>query len=238
MQPPCDWSPQVTVWKAEDSNPAKPVENAEQRTVDGHPFPVWELNDVDVSYAMDPRHKLTFMIQVQGVETATSIWTHATDQRTRYPFPEVPSGIATGDIDAIDARIQVVWPHDAAGNPKDTSEATYANISVALFNHGTRLSVPLDWRPDGATLYGSWNHEISQVLAHEAVVQVRKAGAITYPTWEFNNIPVDRAMDPSNTLHLWFIADGVATYPSIWTHGTDARTFFPVRDEPVQGCVP
>jgi hypothetical protein len=96
----------------------------------------------------------------------------------------------------------------------------------------------LDWRPDGVTVHGSWNHEISQALAKEAVVQVRKAGAITYPTWEFNNIPVDRAMDPSNTLHLWFIADGVTTYPSIWTHGADARTFFPVKDEPVQGCVP
>ena len=239
LQPPCGWSPRVTVWKAEDSNPAQPLEEAEQRTVDGHTFPVWELNDVDVSYAAEgPQHKLTFMIEVPGVETATSIWTHGADPRTSYPFPEVPSGVADGDIDAVDARIQVVWPHDAAGNPKDTSGATYANISVALFRHGTRLSVPVDWRPGGLTLHGAWNQEIGQPLAKEAVVQVRKAGAITYPTWEFNNIPVSRAMDPANRLHLWVAVDGVDSYPNIWTHGADARTIFPAKDEPVQGCVP
>jgi hypothetical protein len=239
LQPPCGWSPRVTVWKAEDSNPAQPLEEAEQRTVDGHTFPVWELNDVDVSYAAEgPQHKLTFMIEVPGVETATSIWTHGSDPRTSYPFPEVPSGVADGDIDAVDARIQVVWPHDAAGNPKDTSGATYANISVALFRHGTRLSVPVDWRPGGLTLHGAWNQEIGQPLAKEAVVQVRKAGAITYPTWEFNNIPVSRAMDPVNRLHLWVAVDGVDSYPNIWTHGADARTIFPAKDEPVQGCVP
>jgi photosystem II stability/assembly factor-like uncharacterized protein len=238
LQPPCGWSPRVTVWKAEDSNPAEPLEDAEQRTVDGHPFPVWELNDVDVSYASDPQHKLYFMIEVLGIETATSIWTHGSDPRTYYPFPEVPSGVAAGDIDAVDARIQVVWPHDAEGNPKDTSEAAYANISVALFKHGTRLSVPIGWHPAGLTLNGAWNQEIGQPVATEATTQVRKAGAITYPTWEFNNIPVDRAMDSTNKLHLWVSIEGVDTYPSIWTHGADARTLFPAKDEPVQGCVP
>jgi photosystem II stability/assembly factor-like uncharacterized protein len=237
-QPPCGWSQPVTVWQAKDSDPAEPLENAEQRAVDGQVFPFWELNDVDVSYARNPEHKLTFMVQVPDVQTATSIWTHGSDPRTYYPFPEVPSGIATGDIDAVDARVQVVWPHDAAGNPKATAEAAYVNVSVALFVHGTRLSVPVDWRPEGETLYGAWNQEISQPLAREAAVQVRQAGAITYPTWEFNNIPVGRAMDPTNKLHIWFTADGVETYPSIWTHGADARTLFPVKDEPVQGCVP
>jgi photosystem II stability/assembly factor-like uncharacterized protein len=237
-QPPCSWSQPVTVWQAEDSDPAEPLENAEQRTVDGNAFPFWELNDVDVSYAMDPQHKLVFMIQVPDIDTATSIWTHGADPRTNYPFPEVPSGIATGEIDAVDARIQVVWPHDAAGNPKETSEAAYVNVSVALFKRGTRLSVPVDWRPDGGTLYGAWNQEIGQPLAREAAIQVRKAGAITYPTWEFNNIPAGRAMDPANKLHMWFTVDGVDTYPNIWTHGADARTLFPVKDEPVQGCVP
>jgi len=67
---------------------------------------------------------------------------------------------------------------------------------------------------------------------------VRKAGAITYPTWEFNNIPVDQATDSTNKLHLWVSIEGVDTYPSIWTHGADARTLFPAKDEPVQGCVP
>jgi photosystem II stability/assembly factor-like uncharacterized protein len=238
LQPPCGWSPRVTIWQAEDNSPAAPLEQAEQRTVDGHPFPFWELNDVDVSYADDSQHKLYFMIQIPGVETATSIWTHGSDPRTRYPFPEVPSGIATGDISAVDAHIQVVWPHDEGGNLRDTADADFVNVSVALFKHGTRLSVPIDWAPPGMQLLGAWNQEIGQPLSQEASVQVRKAGAITYPTWEFNNIRVSRAKDPANKVHLWVNVEGVDTYPTIWTHGADARTLFPAKDEPVQGCIP
>jgi hypothetical protein len=238
LQPPCGWSPQVVVWEAQDNSPAKPLQRAEQRTIDGNPFPFWELNDLDVSYAMDPQHKLYFMVQVQDVDTATSIWTHGSDPRTYYPFPEVPSGVASGNIDAVDARIQVVWPHDQAGNPRDTSEADYVNVAVAFYKHGTRLSVPVDWTPAGMVLHGAWNQEISQPLANEAVMAVRKAGAITYPTWEFNNIPVDRAKDAANKIHLWVTVDGAETYPTIWTHGADARTLFPITDEPMQGCVP
>jgi photosystem II stability/assembly factor-like uncharacterized protein len=238
LQPPCGWSPEVTVWQAEDNSPAKPLDAAGQRTVDGNPFPFWELNDVDVSYAADPQHKLYFMIQVPGVESATSIWTHGSDPRTHYPFPEVPSGVVADKIEAVDARIQVVWPHDAAGNQRGTSEADYVNVSVALYKHGTRLSVPVGWTPAGMQLQGAWNQEIGQALAMEGVVQVRKAGAITYPTWEFNNIPVGWAKDPANKVHLWVRVDGVDTYPTIWTHGADARTLFPAKDEPVQGCIP
>jgi photosystem II stability/assembly factor-like uncharacterized protein len=238
LLPPCGWSPQVTVWQAEDNSPAKPLEDAEQRTLDGYPFPLWELNDVDVRYASDPQHKLYFMIQVAGADTATSIWTHGSDPRTNYPFPEVPSGVAAGKIDAVDARIQVVWPHDAQGNLKDTSEADFVNISVALYKHGTRLSVPAGWTPARMLLLGAWNQEIGLPLAREAVDEVRKAGAITYPTWEFNNVPVSRAKDPANKVHLWVRVDGVDTYPTIWTHGADARTLFPAKDEPVQGCIP
>jgi hypothetical protein len=118
---------------------------------------------------------------------------------------------------------------------------------VAFFKHGTRLSVPVGWQPAGLTLFGAWNWEVGRPLAREAVVQTRQAGAITYPIWEFDNIPVARATVrlsahgeawSGNELYLWVIVDGVETYPTIWAHGADARTFFPVKDEPVQGCVP
>ena len=69
-------------------------------------------------------------------------------------------------------------------------------------------------------------------------MQTRQAGAITYPVWEFNNVQVARAADPDNKLYLWVMVGGVETYPTIWTHGADARTFFPVKDEPIQGCTP
>ncbi len=238
LPPTCGWSPKVTVWQAVDTAPAGPLGEAQQGTVVGLPFPFWELNDVDVTRANDPAHKLYFMVRVAGSEAATAIWAHGSDPRTYYPQPEVPSGLATAPIDALDTLIQVVWPHDETGAEQPVSEADYINIAVALFKHGTRLSTPVGWQPAGLTLFGAWNQEIGRPLAREATAQTRRAGAITYPVWEFNNIPVGRAADPANKLYLWVMAEGIESYPTIWAHGADARTFFPTKDEPVQGCVP
>ncbi len=231
-----------------NTSPAAPLELADQRTVDGQPFPYWELNDVDVSNVNPsdptngPGRKLYFMVRVEGVDTATSIWAHGADPRTYLPQPEVPSGIATGAIDAIDARIQVVWPHDGTDHDptveRSVTEASLVNVSVTFFKHDTRLSVPIGWRPSGMSLYGAWNQEVGKPLADQAEAMTRQAGAITYPTWEFNNIPVARAADPRNKLYLWVDVTGIDTYPNIWAHGADSRTVFPVRDEPIQGCVP
>jgi hypothetical protein len=115
-----------------------------------------------------------------------------------------------------------------------------------FFKHGTRLSVPVDWQPAGLTLYGAWDQEVGKPVSREAVRSTRQAGAIAYPVWEFNNIPVARATTPAGaaegtgaTLYLWVMADGgVQTYPNIWAHGADSRTYFPAMDEPIQGCVP
>ena len=178
------------------------------------------------------------MVQAAGATTATSVWAHGADTRTYMPLQDVPSGIATEPIDALDARIEIVWPHDAQGNARQTATGAYANVGVALFKHGTRLSVPVSWRPAGLTLYGAWNQDIGRPLKREAVKQVRQSGAVAYPMWEFLNIPVAMAADPANKLFLWVVIDGVETYPTIWTHGADARTYFPIMDELIQGCTP
>ncbi len=238
LQPPCGWSSRITIWQAVDAAPAEPLGDAIQRSVDGRPFAYWEYSDIDVSRARAGEHKLYYFLQVEGAKTATSVWAHAADSRTSFPQQDVPSGIAVGPIDAVDARIQIVWPHDAAGVEQTPAEASQANIAVLLFKHGTRLSVPVGWQLSGLALYGAWNHEVGKPLSREPVVQVRTSGAITYPTWEFTNIPVGRATEPGNRLYLWVWADGVSTYPSIWAHGADVRTAFPIPDEPIQGCVP
>lgn len=236
--PACGWRPRVSVWRAIDMAPAERLGQAVQRTVDGQPFPYWELNDVDVSRANNPAHKLYFLVQVEGVDTATSIWTHGADPRTYFPQQDVPSGVVSSRVTDVDARIQIVWPHDETGSERPVSEATLANVVVAFFKHGTRLSVPVGWQPDAIVLYGAWNQEVGKPFAQKPDVQVRQAGAITYPVWEFNNVPVGRATDSQNRLYLWVTADGVQTYPNIWAHGADSRTYFPAQDEPVMGCVP
>ena len=235
---PCGWSPRVTLWQAFNNSPAEPLEEASRRTVDGQPFPFWELNDVDVSRANDAGNNIYFMVQGNGPDLATSIWAHGADPRTIFPQQDVPSGLAAGPIDAVDARIQIVWPHDVTGAEQPPSAATQANLAVIFLKRGTRLSVPVGWQGSGITLYGAWNNEIGRPLAKEATPGVRTTGAITYPYWEFTNIPVARALDPANRLYLWVRLDTIETHPTIWVHGTDARTIFPVPDEPIRGCIP
>jgi photosystem II stability/assembly factor-like uncharacterized protein len=238
ITPECGWTPRLILWQATDSGAAEPVARAAQRTIDGQPFPYWSVNNVDVARATDPRHTLYFMLEVVGVDTASSVWAHGADPRTFLPRPEVPSGVATGPLDAVDALIQVVWPHDESGQLQAVTAAPLANVSVVLFKHGTRLSVPAGWQPQSLTLFGAWNHEVGRPLTTTATVATRQSGAITYPVWEFSNVPVDRAMDPENRLYLWVRPGGVRSYPSIWAHGADARTYYPEVDEPIRGCVP
>jgi photosystem II stability/assembly factor-like uncharacterized protein len=239
LRPPaCGWRPRVTLWQAVGTNPAAPLKEAGQRTIDEQPFPYWDINDIDVSAANDPNQKLYFLVKVEEIRTATSVWAHGADARTFFPVQDAPSGIAAGRIDEVDARIQIVWPHDAAGNERPVAEATLANVVVAFFKHGTRLSVPQTWQPSGLVLEGAWNQEVARPLSMEPTLQVRQSGAITYPVWEFNNIAVSRARDGVSKLYLWATTESVRTYPSIWAHGSDSRTFFPEQDEPIQGCSP
>jgi len=239
LQPPdCGWRPKVQLWRAVNTEPALPLKNAGQRSVDGQPFPYWEANDVDVSPSQDASAKVYFLVRVDGVDTATSVWAHAADARTFFPEQLVPSGLATGAIDAVDARIQIVWPHDSQGIQQSVSEAPLANVMVTLFKHGTRLAVPRNWRPAHMTLYGAWNNEVARPLATTAIAATRQSGAIIYPVWEFNDVPVDRAIDPANRLYLWVEVSGVQSYPTVWAHGLDSRTFFPATDETIQGCLP
>jgi hypothetical protein len=235
--PACGWRPKVQLWRSIDNEPAEPVEMADQRSVDGQPFAYWEANDIDVSPARDPARKVYFMTAVEGVDTASSVWAHAADARTYLPEQAVPSGLTTGAVDAVDAQIQIVWPHDEKGAEASVSEATLANVAVTLFKHRTRLSVPPSWS-GSVTLLGAWDSETARPFNIEARVGTRQAGAITYPVWEFNDVPVDRARNGVGRLYLWAVAQGVTSYPTIWAHGVDSRTFFPTQDEPIQGCLP
>ena len=238
LEPPsCGWRPKVQLWRAIDNEPAELVEMADQRSVDGQPFPYWEANDVDVSAARDPAHKVYFLTAVDGVDTASSVWAHASDARTYLPEQQVPSGISTGSVDSVDARIQIVWPHDETGAEASVGEATLANVAITLFKHETRLSVSPSWSGE-VTLYGAWNSETARPFNIGANVSTRQSGVITYPVWEFNDVPVDRARDGTSKLYLWAVANGVNSYPTIWAHGADSRTFFPTKDEPIQGCLP
>jgi len=235
--PPCDWEPSVRLWAALDAEPARFIKLGEKRFMRyaGRRFPVWDFNDVDVSAARDPAHKLTFFVTVDEVPTAHNIWTHAIDARTIFPRADVPTGLVDAVPAAVDAKIQIVWPHDNA--PVDQAEK--ANITAVLFRHGTKEAIPpeLGWKPT-VRLYAALNTEVGPVEGEGMIGTPRAvtAGGFTYLVWDFNDVDVSAARDPLNKIYFWVGVDDVPTYPNVWAHGADARTIFPRPDVPAESC--
>lgn len=146
------------------------------------------------------------------------------------PAPAPP---LIGAPDAADAKIEIVWPHGGA----PVTQADEANIGAWLFQPGTLNLVPCQWNPK-VQLWRALNNEPARMVA-----QGRKQGDHYYvggrsvPTWEFNDVDVSAARDPKNKLYFFVTLDGVPSNTNIWSHGADARTYFPQQDV-VAGVTP
>ncbi len=229
--PPCDWSPTVRLWGALDSAPARVLAMGAKRmlTTSGRTFPVWDFNDIDVSAARNPGNKISFFVTVDGVETLPNIWTHAIDPRTLFPRQDVPISAVTRVPDAVDASIEIVWPH---GGPSP-DQAELANITAYLFEAGTQLAISprLGWLP---TVWLHSAHNTDNEKPNSAIPGVPRTitadGGVSFLAYDFNDVDIRPAQDPMNKLFFWLSVDEVPAYTSIWAHGTDARTVFPQTD--------
>ena len=228
--PPCDWDPIVRLWAGQNGAPAHVVATGHRRMVSegGSTFPAWDFNDVDVSAAQDPTGKVAFFVTVDETSTYQNVWVHAADPRTIFPQADMPRGVTDHRPEAVDARIELVWPHDGA--PVD--QANLANITVYLFEAGsnTALAPGISWSPV-VKLHHSLNVDPEKpgttVVGQPRTVTVN---GISFQAWDFNDVDVSAARDPLNRLYFWASVDGVTTYSNIWAHGADARTFFPVPE--------
>ncbi len=233
--PPCDWDPVVRLWAAQNGAPARVVATGQKRMLSqgGSTFPAWDFNDVDVSAAQDPTGKLAFFATVGGVPTFHNVWVHAGDPRTIFPQADMPLGTTDRLPSALDARIEIVWPHGDA--PVD--QADRANITVYLFESGSKIALaPSMSELPVVRLHRSQNVDPEQpgtaVPGRPRAVTVN---GITFEAWDFNDVDVSAARDPLNRLYFWASVDGVTAYSNIWAHGTDARTFFP-EPETLSSC--
>lgn len=239
---PCDFDPIVRLWQAQNAstqNQASAFVGIGQRqrvTVDGKTFNRWVFNDVDVSAARDPLSKVFFYVTVDGVRTYHNVWSHGADARTYFPLQDIPTAVVSGNqqSEPVDARIEIVWPHDEDGNPKPVSEASLANVGVDLFQYGTLRTVPVDWNPT-VKLYRALNNGTG-VLAGTGQKTMITRGPITWPRWVFNNVDVSQAGDSLNKYYFYVAVDGVTTNSNVWSHGADARTWFPDPDVPSESC--
>ncbi len=237
--PPCAWSPNVDVWVAQDAEPLRRIDLAEHRTVEGHPFPFWVMNDLDVTWANNPEHKLIYLAKVAPglAQSYGSVWIHAADSRTFLPEPPQPTGVAAPGVNDVDGRILIVWPHDEAGRNVPPDEANLVNITAALFKRDTLLALSSDDLPDRVWLIGALDNQIGRRLAvgRQRLVEI---DGLRYTLYDFNDIDVSLARDPMHHWSFWLESPTLDIASNIWVHGSDARTIAPLMVEPIVGCQP
>lgn len=237
--PPCAWTPNVEVWMARDAEPLRRLGLATQRTAADRPFPFWELNDIDVTWANDPAHKLIFLARVAPglAESFASPWMHAADARTYLPQPPIPTGLTTDPPAAVDALIRVVWPHDSQGQFAAVEAADLVNISALLFARDTRVALAAAHLPERVWLVGALDTQVGRRIMAGTPQRVEGDG-FAFTTYEFNNIDVRLARDPGHHWTFWLEAPGMDATSNVWVHGSDARTRAPQVLEPIGGCRP
>ncbi len=146
-------------------------------------------------------------------------------------------------VPAVDAKIEIVWPHDEQGNQAPVGAAPLVNIEVYLFQRGTLDPVPCSFT-NTVTLHSAMNWEIygqghgtggeMTVDRTEPVTAQRITRTVdgkTFPVWIFNNVPIGISAGVpyiTNIKTFYFVAVEGADYrTNVWAHGADARTFAP-----------
>lgn len=167
-------------------------------------------------------------------------------------LPAFPTGVVHAQsVPAVDAKIEIVWPHDQLGKAAPVGSAPLVNIEVYLFQRGTLNPVPCTFS-NTVTLHSAMNWEIygqghgtggeMTVDRTEAVSAQRTTRTVdgkSFPVWVFNDVPIGiPASTPyiTNVKTFYFVAVQGADYrTNVWAHGADARTYFPQRDVPASG---
>jgi hypothetical protein len=226
----CAYPGTVRLWSALNNDPARPVAVGTRRTEasGGRNAVAYDFNDVDVSAAKNTRNKIYFFVTVDGVQSRSNVWSHGADARTIFPAPDQPTGVAA--VGQADAKIEIVWPH---GN-LPVNRAQKVNVTAALFNRGTLQSANEAASPT-LRLYRALNAEPGEVVA-TATRRMATSGGVTYPLWDFNDVDVSAATDGTNKYYFWVAAEGLDVQSNVWSHGADARTYFPQKDVPAESC--
>jgi hypothetical protein len=225
--PPCASEPVVRLWAAQNAGPARMLKVGQKRMTSqgGNTFPVWDFNDIEVSAAQDPTGKLAFFATVDNLFTYHNVWMHAADPRTIFPQADIPTGTTDAPPSAVDARVEIVWPHGSA----PVGQADLANITVYLFEAGSQVAIAASstWSPV-VRLHRSLNADPEEPgTTVVGVPRTMTQNGLSFRVWDFNDVAVSAARDPLNKIYFWASVDNVPASSNIWAHGLDARTIFP-----------
>jgi hypothetical protein len=153
----------------------------------------------------------------------------------------------------IDAKIEIVWPHDEQGNPAPVDTAPLVNAEVYLFERDTlnpvscqfpqrvTLRWALKWtagRPPYGGLTPSHHrferdglgHPIPDGVVGERVV--REVDGKIFPVWVFNDVAVPRFADLRVGAYYFVEVEGVDARSNIWAHTDDPRAYLPAPRGP------
>ncbi len=88
-------------------------------------------------------------------------------------------------LDAVDAKIVILWPHDNA----PVSEARLANLTAYLTYPDSRVTVPCDFAQQ-VTLWRGLNNEPAEPVVAGSRRMAEMNGC-RVPVWDFNDIDVE-----------------------------------------------
>jgi hypothetical protein len=222
--PLCDRQPTVRLWGAAGQQPARPLGVATRRMVTNgwQTYPVWEFLEVDRASAQGQEPILHLFVTLDGEKAIHNIVTLGADEGTTHPHPSSPERGTTHPPTAVDASIEILWPHGDA--PVSTAEK--ANLTAALFRFGTREMIPahLGFLPP-VRLHWSVNDGTDLAGAEPPLAQLRliRTPWLTYYLWDFNDIDVSAAREPGRYLNFWLEVEGVEYRTNIWSHGYGPR---------------
>jgi len=149
----------------------------------------------------------------------------------------------------VDARIEVVWPHDGQGRPVSLDTAPFVNIEVYLFERGTLDPVAcnfpnrviLRWTVLSLTSGGFLGGTLIPAQHYPGhppgVVGERVMRTVegrTFPAWVFNNVPVApptefRTRAITNVTYFFVEVEGADARTNVWAHGQPVPTRLPYQ---------
>jgi len=215
---------------AKNNDPLRPLPVKGQmilRSVNGITFPSMEFNNIPADLVAEPTARFYFSTAAVG----SNIWVHAVDARTILPHPLIPAGIEP-EPGLIDARIQIVWPHDEQGRFAPVDRAPFVNIAFDLFAAGTLNSVPVDYEPSRLDLIIAEGNAPTEWKEWPAIKTTYQANGQTFPRWVFNDVPVQPGRQYHFMVAVWRNGRAPDFSSSVWTHAPDARTFLPRPEVP------
>lgn len=143
--------------------------------------------------------------------------------------------VTSADV-PIDARIQIVWPHDGQGHEESVENASFVNVEVYLYGRGTRNPVPcsfpnkviLRWATNEPAPSGGFRLEpahnlTSQIRSAVGQQVMRNIDGKTFPAWVFNDVPVGA----EKSTYFLVEVEGADARTNVWAHSADPRTFLP-----------